>query len=288
MRLMTLATLLVAGCGSGADATTGDGGGDSPDLAAAGADGGGGARDLAAAPTRSGSIFVQSYSAMQPSGAAVVGGSASAGFNATPGGGCARQVLGACELDSCAAGTSPAASAGTVTVSGGSLTPSLVPLADKTYPAFSTTQSIFAGGETLTFAAAGADVPAFSGSLTAPSKVQITSPAKPPSASPYLVVDRTHDFALSWSGGGSGLVQVALDGGPSRSITLYCRFPAAAGTGAIPAAALAMIPSGQGGFSMAAIADAQVTAGDWSVDLSAYFNAVWPDNTIVSGPSKYP
>ena len=46
-----------------------------------------------------------------------------------------------------------------------------------------------------------------------------------------------------------------------------------------------MLPAGMGSFAMATIADGDKVAGDYAVDISAYFNAVWADNSIVSGPA---
>lgn len=271
---MRYAIVILAACGGGGG--DGDGGGD---------DGGGGPD--AARPTKSGFVFLQSYDAMNQPGMPTRGGAASAGFFDSAGACTSMQQIGACKLAMCS--TSPptnAASAGTVTIAGAAMPITLAPRGDDTYAQLTVMTSLFSGGESITFSAAGAEVPAFSQALTMPSKATITSPAEPPQDSPFLIVDRTRDFTVAWAGGGSGELQVSLfgtTGGP----TLTCRFPASAGTATVPSAALMMLPAGMGGFAMAAIAETDVVAGDYGVTLSGYFNAVWPDNSIVSGPTTF-
>jgi hypothetical protein len=151
------------------------------------------------------------------------------------------------------------------------------------YETFMTASPLFAGGESVMFTAAGAGVPAFSKALAMPAKATITAPAKP---SQYLTVNRGASYTVSWTGGGSGQIQVAFNSQLADQ-RLFCRFDASAGSGTIPSAALATLQAGAGGFAMAAITRTDVTAGDWGVELSGYFNAVWPDNSIVSGPTMF-
>jgi hypothetical protein len=159
----------------------------------------------------------------------------------------------------------------------------LTPNAVMSYETFVTASPLFAGGETVTFAAAGDGVPSFSGSVKMPGKATITAPAKPPQS---LIVNRGADYTVSWTGGGSGLIQVAFQS-ELADRRLFCRFDASAGSGTIPKEALATLHAGGGGYAMAAIARTTVGAGDYGVELSGYFNAVWPDNSIVSGPTMF-
>ncbi len=267
--------LTILGCGGSSGSHTGDG--------SAGDDGSAGGD--ANVPTKFGSVFIQSYTAMQPPGTTIHGGSAAATFFTTSGP-CTRSMMGNCEIDSCSGGPGTAASAGTVTITGAMQPISMMPAADHTYTAISTQTALFAAGDSLTFAAAGADVPAFSQMLTAPARVTITAPVKPSNAT--LTVTRAQDLTVSWSGGGNtGQVLVALLPGSTSSgaMTLYCRFPAGSGQGSVPALALQHLQSGPGAFAMASISDGGTTAGDWAVRLEAYVNAVWPDESIVSGPT---
>lgn len=262
--------VLVAACG-GDDSGGGGGGG--------GGDGGG-------SPTHVGFVSIQSYDAMNTPQTPTRGGTASAGFY-TSGNYCTTtQTIGACDVATCTTTAPPAASAGAITITGAAQPITLTPAADHTYATFMAQSPLFAGGETITFAAAGADVPAFSATITMPGKATITSPAKPTPQSPYLDINRTLDLTVKWTGGGTGKVQVALNS-QSADKRLFCRFDAGAGTGTIQAAALATLDAGLGGFAMASISVAPHVAGDWGVEVSSYFNAVWPDNAIVSGPTMF-
>jgi hypothetical protein len=264
MRL-ALALVFVVACG-GAD--RGGGGGDGPK------------------PTHAGFVSIQSYDAMNTPNTPTRGGTASAGFFSSGNYCTTTQVIGACEVATCTTTAPPAVSAGAITITGAAQPITLTPKADDTYAMFMSASPLFSGGESITFAAAGADVPAFSASITMPAKATITSPAKPTPQSPYLNINRTLDLTVRWTGGGSGKLQVALDS-QSADHRIFCRFDASAGTGTVTAAALATLEEGLGGFAMASIAMGEHDAGDWAVDVSAYFNAVWPDNAIVSGPTMF-
>lgn len=264
MRAALVALLAACGGGNGGNSDA-SGGGD------------------ASKPAHSGYVQAQSIDAMNVPGTPIQSGTASAGFF-TSGAACTmQQQLGPCVLQTCTTGLTGAASAGLITISGGAETMTLAPAMDKTYAQQTASERLFMGGETLTYSAQGADIPAFTKTLTAPARATITSPAKP---STSLAVSRTQDLTVTWTGGAGGKVQVALIGATIAS-TLLCRFEASAGTGTIPAAALAMLPAGNGGFAMASIADTEQDTGDWAIDVSAYFNAVWPDDSIVSGGTTY-
>ena len=236
----------------------------------------------AAPPAHTGFVSIQSYDAMNIPGTPTRGGTTSAGFF-TAGAACTTlQTIGPCKVQQCTTTTqSGAQSAGVITITGATKPLSLVPGTDKVYAQQTSTTSLFNGGEMITFTAPGADVPAFTVAVTTPTKATITSPAKPAAGS-LLAVNRAQDFSVSWSGGGTGNVQVYLSG-TTGSPSLFCRFAASAGTGKVPAAAIAMMTGTTGAFAMASIGLAEATAGDWGIEASAYFNAVWPDAAIVSG-----
>lgn len=258
-------------------------------LVACGGNGGGGGGgddapgpDAANPPAHSGFVSIQSYDAMNIPNTPTRGGSTSAGFF-TAGSACTTmQTIGPCKVQQCAT-TQPqgAQSAGTITITGATKPLSLVPGTDKLYAQQTSMTSLFNGGDMITFAAAGADVPAFSVTVTTPTKATITAPAKPAAGS-LLAINRGQDFSVSWTGGGSGRIQIFLSGG-AGSPSLFCKFDASAGTGKVPTAALATMTGTMGSFAMASIAETEKTAGDWGVVASAYFNAVWPDAAIVSG-----
>ena len=259
-------------------------------LAACGGGGGGGGDDVGSdAPlqaSHSGYLQIQSYDAMNTPMMPTRGGTAGAGFWAS-GAYCTQtKRIDPCTVYTCVTTQPATVSGGTVTIAGAAQAITLMPNAMGQYDTFMVANPLFSGGETITFMTTGAMVPALTKAITAPSKATITAPAKPPTSSPYLVVNRGQDFTVSWSGGGSGKVQVALNSSMADQ-RIMCRFDASAGTGKLPSAALQTFAVGGGGFAMASITEEQAIAGDWAVDVSAYFNAVWPDNSIVSGPTMF-
>ena len=255
-------------------------------VAACGGSGGtSGGVDAPPATANDGFITLQSYSDHNVPNQANAGGRVDVAFSTGHTSCTSLGTSGPCEeLDCSAAVTAGSHSAGTITVTGAALPVSITPGTNGTYTGFMANQVLFNGGETLTVAASGAEVPAFMKSVTVPGKATITSPAKPPSASPYLMITRASGFTLSWTGG-SGKLFVSLDGGTNRSTRIQCKFDASAGSGTVPADALMKLPAGNGGFAMAAITETSVTAGDWGVSIEGYYNAVWPDDAIVSGPT---
>jgi hypothetical protein len=268
---MRYALLLVAACGGGSG--SGDGGDDT-----GGAD--------APRPTHAGFLGIQSYDAMNTPGTPTRGGTATAGFWAAGGFCTTMQTIGACDVARCLTSAPAQVSGGGVTISGAAQPIMLTPGAMDQYAPFMITSPLFAGGEMITFTTAGAVVPSFTKTIKTPTKATITQPARPSMTSPYLVVNRTQDFTVSWSGGGSGKVQVALNSQQADQ-RVFCRFDASAGSGKVPSAVLSTLAPGQGGYAMAAITLEEAIAGDWAIEVSAYFNAVWPDNSIVSGPTMF-
>ena len=268
LRAMRYALIFLVACGGSGD--DGGGGDDTPGV------------DAASTASHAGFVSIQSYDAMNIPGTPTRGGSTSAGFYMAGPQCTTLQTLGPCKLQQCPTST-PAGpqSAGTITITGATKPLSLVPGTDKVYAQQTSTTTLFAGGESISFAAAGADLPAFTVSVTTPAKATITAPTKPAAGS-LLAVNRAQDFTVSWTGGGGGKVQVYLS---DNAKALFCRFDGSAGTGKVPAAALALLSAGSGAFAMASIGLATKTAGDWDVEASAYFNAVWPDAAIVSGGS---
>jgi hypothetical protein len=87
-------------------------------------------------------------------------------------------------------------------------------------------------GVTVDFSATGGIIPAFSGSLTAPTPVTFTNP--------LTEIDHTKDLVINWTGGASGgFVEVKIaETTPNYDVAVECAFDAAAGTGTVPAAAM--------------------------------------------------
>lgn len=277
MRLV-LALVFVVACGSdGGGGGGGDGGG------GGGSDGGGsGGSGDAAMPTRAGALLFQSYDAMNTPSTSTRGGVAAAELYASGAPCSTMQTIGPCVLLDCTGAAPALVSAGTITFAGAAEPVTLTPDAGNAYTRFMTSAApLFAGGDSITVAASGADVPAFSTSLVMPGKTTITSPAKPTPQSPQLNINRTLDLTLQWTGSSVGKVQIGLN--DLARHTLLCGFDASAGMGTIPSAALMTLPAGLGSFGIDAVNVEIHAAGDWGVKITGLFNSVWPDNSIVSG-----
>jgi hypothetical protein len=266
MNLLSSLILLTA-CGGSAATMGDDDDGPGPD---------------AAPPANTGFVALSTYSGSS-GGTAFQGGAASASFNTTPGAACAEEKFDNCSVFTCPQGqtTTPTyVSAGTLTVTGARESITMSPEPDNSYMAHVSMQTLFSGGEMLTFTGSGADAPGFTASIRAPSRISITSPTKPPTDG-AVAVDRAQPFRVAWSGGGAGIVQVFVSPS-SGGVLVSCRFEASAGSGSVPAAALGQLPAGAGVFSTSSIADATTDEADWRIFTQAIFSPVWPDQSIAS------
>jgi hypothetical protein len=188
------------------------------------------------------------------------------------------------------------ASAGVITVTGGSMTITLPdPTSGRYAPYQNAMATFFAGGETLTVSASGGAVPAFATMVTTPGKVTVTAPTPTVMGiQSSLTIERTRDLAFSWMGGGAGNVMISISAdasvGPGGGLTqAVCTFVATAGNGAIPAQALASFPmNGSGSFTVTTINSAMVTAGAWHIDVVATSAAVVSDGTLYTGDATFP
>jgi hypothetical protein len=267
--------------GVGGDAGVLDGGNDASDAGDASATG-------IPAPARSGYIGVGTRSTDV---AAVFSNSAGAGFNDGPGNwfenGCKRDVSGACTLVLCDLTNGgnqrppPGAvqSAGTLTIGGTtpafSLTYDTVTAQYAVVPAVPSDHLLFTGGETITFSAAGADVPAFTATLVAPAQLTITSPALPVGA---FAIDTSKDLVFVWTGASVGKVTFNIGTTTTSTATavarslLSCRFDASALTGTIPIATLRKLPKTDAATTARLGTDhsntTEILAGDYSIALA--------------------
>lgn len=159
---------------------------------------------------------------------------------------CKHSTSGSCDVNECTdfAGVgATSAGAGTITLTGGADQLQFVP----PYGARpSGHKQLWSGGEVMHAVAPGDMVPGFDLKLIAPGQVTLTSPLAPPTPIAKLVLDRTRNLVVSWVGETSGDVVVWLGGGArvtgEKSHYIQCKFPASAGTGTVPAAAIASIP----------------------------------------------
>jgi len=275
------------GCGD--DTSSQGGGGASSQTGGSPGDGGGGTGGGASAYAGFGTISLSS-SALAASSTS----SASASFALAQAGGntCTTTTVDACALIVCeirgGAQTAELRSAGEISVDGALRAVTLTPAADDHYESdVSTTELLFNGGETLGVHAAGsADIPAFDGSLVAPSKVTVGSPG----FSGTLTVDRAQDLTFGWTGGAQGDVELvvgvtSLDGTVATgTATVFCVVPAQPGTGVIPASLLGELPATDADdvatVYVNGLATTQLDAGDWSIQLYAFMTGVTPTGTV--------
>lgn len=189
---------------------------------------------------------------------------------------CVARHVGTCQITRCGQGGSggAAVSAGTITV--GATT--LAPRPGKTYPPLFSAGA-YPAGQMVHVEASGADVPAFSADVLAPTPLIVTSPAGgsldmrvPLSGS----LSKSADFALAWvANQGEVSAQVYQHWGPSGGKPSYfvaCRFDAASGKGVIPRAALSDLTVGAGPTTELQLnisSDVVKTVGGYAVTVSA-------------------
>jgi hypothetical protein len=192
-------------------------------------------------------------------------------------------------------------SAGTVTVSGGgasfTIAPSGAAFADAgasvDYQLAIPDAGMVSAGETFTLAASGATAPAFSASIAVPEAVILTLPAfGGPSAA--VVIPRSTDLPVAWSGGGTGYVVFSIDqtvGGTATSVS--CSFPETAGSGVVPAELLGhftpsneidagSLPFRPTSASAYTLSTQTVVAGGWTMVATIAVSSLIPGGALVT------
>ncbi|HEU4405660.1 MAG TPA: hypothetical protein VFS43_10250 [Polyangiaceae bacterium] len=257
--------------GAGGNGQGGSAAGSGPGGSGGGQSGsGGGGNGGGGPPPKSGRIYAAS--AKTPA-SAYTNATASFAAEAVPSPCIELAKAGSCLAYRCGTGTAGATvSAGTVTLVGGDKPITLQPEEGTGYYPFYSdiATGLWNGGETLTFAASGGLVPAFQGTLVAPSQVFVTAPAVPAGAPPTFTIDRASDLPVAWVGGGSGDVQALLSAGPPGETTqVICDFASGSGAGVVPPALLALLPPGDGSFVVSTLSWKTIAAGEWSIFLIA-------------------
>lgn len=176
----------------------------------------------------------------------------------------------------------PLPNAGAINVNGGVLPITLAVQADGTYmPASAALQLWSDGMTTMQFMAIGDEVPNFNVVQTSTQSVSITAPDL--GAVPLLVT-RSADMPLTWSGPSPGNVVVRLvwrDVAPSTAnTTVECSFPVADGSGSIPTAALTMLPASSVGTFQVTVENPLSVEGTepWDITVMTRSDAVHGSN----------
>jgi len=229
----------------------------------------------ASVATHHGFVTLQQYDGTV-GGAPDLGGSIGASFAPRPE--CTSQPTGPCVYTKCGPAATGYQSAGAITIAGLRSPVTLTPGAMNKYGAYSATAALYGSGEHATVSASGADVGAFTATLTTPRRATATSPIV--GDNDTLAIPRAHDFTATWTATPDPIMVdvVGADGD-----ALSCRFDGSAGSGTVPASALAMLSPGRGGYETFALTDTVVTAGDWDVTIRSYFLADWPDGSLAVG-----
>lgn len=181
-------------------------------------------------------------------------------------------------------GTSTAASAGQVTITGGTPTVMIAPNASNQYAGFSQSSPLWTTATTLTVSAAGATVPAFSTMLTAPAQPDFTTPTFPASTS--LTIDRSTDFHVAWTGGNGGTVTLQLQTNTAQAEFVRCIYDSSSNSATIPTAALQQVQAGAtGNLAMSVTSTAQLVQGGWTIAITVGTPATQGGRLLASGVS---
>ncbi len=178
--------------------------------------------------------------------------------------GCSLTTIGSCLVVSCSSGSvddSTSLDAGQLSFTSSSGATAMLSLSGTSSYASQSSGSFFAPGDTVTVTGAGgADLPAFAPvSLVAPDAATLLTPACSAGSCPGF--DRTQDLTLTWSGQGTGLLEINL-GGTTQAQAATCSFDLSAGTGTVPAPVLAVVPSSAAlTLTVQAVSSTQFTLG---------------------------
>jgi hypothetical protein len=245
--------------------------------------------DDAGTPDHVGAIFAISDISVAPDGGARSSHRAGANFRhiTRPDGMVTEKTVGPCLVEVFAEGDSEQSegkSAGVVRIEGGVKPIALSPKPDGTYGQVSGNTTLWAGGESLTIRADGSDVPAFSASLVAPSKVILTAPAVP---STGLVVTKATGLAAKFSGTQGTVVLYFGAAAGTKGASATCSFKAESGVAEVPAAAFADFPSGPGTYDFYVKETATVAPAGWAVRITASSALVDGAGSIIAGDATF-
>ena len=180
--------------------------------------------------------------------------------------GCTVTTSNGCALYDCqTTGTSQGVSAGTLTLSGGSIGAPIPVTPDSTEAyQYETSGLLFSPGQTLTVSASGATVPAFGPiSVLAPASASLLLPKAP------YTVDLKQNLAVQWAGGAAGS-EFILEGLSDSSESYFlCQWDAAPGSSIVPAAIVSGVGSGSGYLVYGQYSSATLTAGGFAIYDSA-------------------
>ncbi|MCA9591371.1 MAG: hypothetical protein KC657_39015 [Myxococcales bacterium] len=119
-------------------------------------------------------------------------------------------------------------------------------------------------GQSVSASASGAAVPAFTTSVTGPTRVALNLPDDG-----GIQISKAADFTFTWTGGvANQILQLNLSRGPNDPV-IFCAFDAAAGTGTVPSALLMKLVTGINQFYVSVITSSSADAGPHDIQLLA-------------------
>jgi len=197
-----------------------------------------------------------------------------AGFGAANGNGnqgCTVTTSGSCSSYSCT-GTAQnpvGDSAGTLTISGGSIGSAVTVMPDSSNNyEYEATGSLFSAGQTLTVSASGATVPAFGPiSVVAPALPVLSAPV---AASGTYSIPTTADLDVAWTGASDG-GEIIFEGAANDSTSYFtCVWSASLGKATVPQAMLTSLAGQTTGYLVfGQYAATNFSAGAYSISASA-------------------
>lgn len=174
---------------------------------------------------------------------------------------------GAADAGAADAGTSVAPNAGEIVIGGGAWsTVTLSPGEDGRYSAASGAMALWSGSDAiLTVTAEGGEVPMFGVSLAGTDPVTLTAPVE---GSVPVPVSLASDLTATWSGSTPGEVVVQVSAAREGTVRVECRFSPAAGTGTVPAEALAAMGVGAATLTVRSEQSRAIMRSGWDVGVA--------------------
>jgi hypothetical protein len=183
---------------------------------------------------------------------------------------------GPCTIEQQERGWLTSQSAGTLTVTYGTSTVlSFAPDKENLYRGNVAPDYEYSADEMIAVAAAGATVPAFTGSVTFPEAVTVTNPM-----APFSAINKS-GVASTWSPIASQVhIVIKQSIGAAPLTVIDCSYPGTDGTGAVPASALAdLLPdvNGTTAYFVQTQASTPITDGDYALTLDAFMVGIVVD-----------
>ncbi|MCL2823639.1 MAG: hypothetical protein FWD57_06580 [Polyangiaceae bacterium] len=200
---------------------------------------------------------------------------------------------GPCTITRCTTGSTIATfeyrNAGQILITGGNKPVTLeFDHATGNYAYVTAQELLWSDGATLNVSAAGAEVSAFSTSVSGVAQARLTSPAYPGAGS-MLEVGAGKPFSLQWLGANTGKITVSFTwNAEPQSTSISCVFDASSGSGTIPASAMGMFTAGQTGTGSVMGGDTKIVdVPGWNVSVYTRMMAAHTNGVLAAWQVAY-